>query len=241
MSRKFAVTLVSYLDAFLSQLGFIGNEVSCLESRLNEAGIEVHLNAGKGKRVTGRALVNFTKRVYRTFKRKLKHKHNETVKKAITLLLNTPVSAIPHESQSPVTIRRGGGVQLESLTGAARRLSMEGTNDPGDRVVAESLLEMTRPIHTGHSPSKLRRALVSQSGSTHINLGSAASPRRLAAASLVRMRKQLSAAGSPSKTRRQQMWTRSTGNSPRKRRLKESLAVSCRKLIIVRCHTWLLI
>jgi len=68
----FAVTLVSCLGAFLSQLGFIGNEVSRLEKQLGD--IKVHLDAGKGEQVTGKSLVNFTKRVFHQYKKLLKHR-----------------------------------------------------------------------------------------------------------------------------------------------------------------------
>jgi hypothetical protein len=95
---------------FLSQLGFRGNEVSRLEEKLDLEGIKVHLDAGKGRRVTGKSLAEFTKRVFGEYKKLMKNRNKETVSKKITKFLNTPIS-FKTEGQSPET---EGQIQLFS-------------------------------------------------------------------------------------------------------------------------------
>ena len=155
---------------FLSQLGFRGNEVSRLEEKLDLEGIKVHLDAGKGRRVTGKSLAEFTKRVFGEYKKLMRHRNKETVSKKITALLNTPIS-FKTEGQSPETVLREGGEQIELGTGAARRLSMgekgrlsirhkidfktKKSNEEflisGVGLAAESLLEMANPVSAAQS------------------------------------------------------------------------------------------
>mmetsp|Transcript_55729 Transcript_55729/g.76097 ORF Transcript_55729/g.76097 Transcript_55729/m.76097 type:complete len:156 (+) Transcript_55729:199-666(+) len=80
--------------------GCRGNEVSRLEEKLDLEGIKVHLDAGKGRRVTGKSLAEFTKRVFGEYKKLMRHRNKETVSKKITKFLNTPISFKP-EGQSP--------------------------------------------------------------------------------------------------------------------------------------------
>ena len=155
---------------FLSQLGFRGNEVSRLEEKLDLEGIKVHLDAGKGRRVTGKSLAEFTKRVFGEYKKLMRHRNKETVSKKITKFLNTPISFKP-EGQSPETVLREGGEQIELGTGAARRLSMgekgrlsirhkidfktKKSNEEflisGVGLAAESLFEMANPVSAAQS------------------------------------------------------------------------------------------
>uniref|UniRef100_A0A7S2GQB0 Uncharacterized protein n=1 Tax=Octactis speculum TaxID=3111310 RepID=A0A7S2GQB0_9STRA len=175
----------------------------------------------------------------------MKSSHKESARSRITKFLNTPIS-FKTEGQSPETVLREGGEQIELGTGAARRLSMGEKGRlsidrlsirhkikrnkefliSGVGLAAESLLEMANPVSAAQSPSKVRRELMSQSGSSYCALGSAASPSRMAAASLVELRTQLLPEESPSKLRRTQMLTRSTRNSPRERSCRESSATS---------------
>ena len=64
----------------MSQLGFVGSEVSRLESRLKKEDIKVHLDAGRGEEVTGKSLVEFTKLVFSEYQKKMKRRHNEAVR-----------------------------------------------------------------------------------------------------------------------------------------------------------------
>mmetsp|Transcript_55730 Transcript_55730/g.76099 ORF Transcript_55730/g.76099 Transcript_55730/m.76099 type:complete len:201 (+) Transcript_55730:199-801(+) len=150
--------------------GCRGNEVSRLEEKLDLEGIKVHLDAGKGRRVTGKSLAEFTKRVFGEYKKLMRHRNKETVSKKITKFLNTPIS-FKTEGQSPETVLREGGEQIELGTGAARRLSMgekgrlsirhkidfktKKSNEEflisGVGLAAESLFEMANPVSAAQS------------------------------------------------------------------------------------------
>ena len=101
------MTLVSCLDGYLSQLGIIGNEVSRLEEKLEEQlGGKFYLDAGKGRRLTGKPLVRYTKRVIKEYRTLMKSSHKESARSRITKFLNTPIS-FKTEGQSPGTVPYG--------------------------------------------------------------------------------------------------------------------------------------
>mmetsp|Transcript_55738 Transcript_55738/g.76116 ORF Transcript_55738/g.76116 Transcript_55738/m.76116 type:complete len:115 (+) Transcript_55738:537-881(+) len=100
----------------------------------------------------------------------MRHRNKETVSKKITKFLNTPIS-FKTEGQSPETVLREGGEQIELGTGAARRLSMgekgrlsirhkidfktKKSNEEflisGVGLAAESLFEMANPVSAAQS------------------------------------------------------------------------------------------